>query len=106
MVRRVSNSAVIYRVRRNDDITNPLVAGYEVIRFGVPMIGEYGNAGRGRKVTISPVAPGAQYSITAWALFGNGRRSATPAVVYATTGEASECSRHITSPIYIDFWII
>ena len=53
------------------------------------MIGQYVNAGRGRKVTISPAVPGAQYRITAWAL-GNGRRSATPAVVNATTREAGQ----------------
>ena len=78
-----------YQVKRNDAITNALNAGYEVIRFGVPMIGEYVNTGRGRRVTISPAVPGAQYRITAWAL-GNGRRSATPAVVDVTTGETSE----------------
>ena len=53
------------------------------------MIGEYVNTGRGRRVTISPVVPGAQYRITAWAL-GNGRRSATPTVGSVSTGEASE----------------
>ena len=53
------------------------------------MIGQYMNTGRGRRVTISPAVPGAHYRITAWAL-GSGRRSATPAVVDATTGEASE----------------
>ena len=58
------------------------------------MIGEYVNAGRGRTVTISPAVPGAQYRITAWAL-GGGNRSATPAVVYVTTGKASECGRHV-----------
>ena len=52
------------------------------------MIGQYVNTGRGRRVTISPVVPGAQYRITAWAL-GDGRRSATPAVEYATTGSES-----------------
>ena len=92
MVSRVTNSAVEYHVQRNDDITGPLIAGYEVIRFGVPMIGEYVNAGTGRRVTISPAVPGAQYRITAWAL-SHSRRSATPAVVYATTGEASECGK-------------
>ena len=61
------------------------------------MIGQYVNTGRGRRVTITPVVPGAQYRyrITAWAL-GDGSRSATPAVVDvitiqvvdATTGEA------------------
>ena len=57
------------------------------------MIGEYVNTGRGRRVTISPAVPGAQYRITAGEL-GNGTRSATPAVEYATTGEASELSEH------------
>ena len=90
MVGRVTNSAVEYQVRRIDGITNaPLITGYEVTRFGVPMIGEYVYAGRGRGVIISPAVPGAQYRITAWAL-GDGRRSATPAVVDATTGEASQ----------------
>ena len=90
MVDKVTNSTVEYRVRRNDEITNaPLIIGYEVTRFGVPMIGEYVNTGRGSRVTISPAIPGAQYRITAWAL-GRGSRSATPAVVDATTGEASE----------------
>ena len=51
------------------------------------MIGQYVNTGRGRRVTISPVVPGAQYRIIAWAL-GDGRRSTTPSVVDATTGEA------------------
>ena len=85
-----ATKSVKYHVQRNDDITNPLITGYEVIRFGVPMIGEYVNAGVGRSVTISPAVTGAQYRITAWALLGEGRRSATPAVVYATTGKASE----------------
>ena len=53
------------------------------------MIGEYVNTGTGREVTISPAVPGVQYRITAWAL-GDGRRSASPAVVDATTGEASK----------------
>ena len=87
----VTNSAVTYQFRRNDNITKALITGYEVTRFGVPMIGEYVNAGRERNVTISAAVPGAQYRITAWALL-DGRRSATPAVVYATTGEASETS--------------
>ena len=85
-----TNLKVEYQVQRNNNITNPLIAGYEVIRFGVPMIGKYVNAGKGRRVTISPVVPGAQYRITAWALHNSGRRSVIPAVVYTTTGEASE----------------
>ena len=88
-----------YQVQRNDNITNPLIAGYEVIRFGVPIIGEYVNAGRGRRVTISPTVPGAQYRITAWALVGSDRRSVTSAVVYVTTGEASECGIYMYMPI-------
>ena len=59
------------------------------------MIGQYVNAGRGSRVAISPAVPGAQYRITAWALHGdNGRRSATPAVEYAITGEAGKCGKH------------
>ena len=74
-------------------MTNPLIAGYEVFRFGVPMIGEYDNEGSASTwttVAISPAVPGAQYRITAWALTGTGRRSATSAVEYVTPGEASE----------------
>ena len=67
-----------------------VIAGYEVTRFGVLIIGQYANTGRGSKVTISPVVQGAQYRITAWAL-GDGRRSATPAVVDATTMQAGQC---------------
>ena len=52
------------------------------------MIGQYVNV-KGRTVTISPAVPGTQYRITVWAL-GGGRRSATPAVVDATTKEASK----------------
>ena len=89
MVDRVTNSAVEYQVQRNDGITNLLITGYEVIRFGVPMIGEYANAGLGKRATISPAVPGARYRITAWTL-GNGTRSTTPAEEYAITGEASE----------------
>ena len=89
MVDRVTKSTVEYRVRRNDVISNKVIAGYEVILFKVPTIGQYVNTGSGSRVTISPAVPGAQYRITAWAL-GDGRRSATPAVVDATTGEAGE----------------
>ena len=59
------------------------------------MIGEYVNAGSGKNITISPAVPGAQYRITTWALTGDGsgsrKRSAGPAVVHATTEEASRC---------------
>ena len=95
MVDRVTNSTVEYQVRRNDGLTNaPLITGYEVTRFGVPMIGQYVHAGRRRRVTISPAVPGVQYRITAWAL-GDGR-SAASAVVDATTGEAGETQRMLT----------
>ena len=80
------------QVQRNDRITDAVITGYEVTRFGVPMIGQHVNTGKGRRVTISPAVPGAQYRITAWALGGDfhGARSATPAVAQATTGIASE----------------
>ena len=81
-----TNSQVDYETTAHGNATR-VIAGYEVTRFGVPMIGQYENTGRGSRVTISPAVPGAQYRITAWAL-GDGRRSATPAVVEATTGEA------------------
>ena len=67
MVDRVTNSAVGYRIQRNDDTTDAVITGYEVTRFGVPMIGEYVNTPRGSRVTISPAVPGAQYRITALA---------------------------------------
>ena len=84
---------VEYRVERSDNITTRVITGYEVLRFGVPMIGEYMNTGRGRRVMISPAVPGAQYRITAWALDSGTKRSATPAVKSVTTGGASE-GRH------------
>ena len=85
---------MVYQAQSSDNATTRVITGCEVIRFGVPMIGEYVNAGRGSAVTISRAVPGAQYRITAWAL-GDGRRSARPEVEYVTTGEASElCSIH------------
>ena len=85
-VTRVTSSQVEYETTAHGSATR-VIAGYEVTRFGVPMIGQYVNTGRGSRVRISPAVPGAQYRITAWAL-GDGRRSATPAVLDATTGEA------------------
>ena len=99
MVGTVTSSAVEYQAQRHDEKSDVLITGYEVIRFGVPMIGEYVNTGRGRRVTISPAVPGAQYRITAWATTGGNTRSAMPAVKKITTAEASECSRHITPVI-------
>ena len=89
----VTSTGVEYRVRSMDDATTRVIAGYEVTRFGVPMIGEYDNEGKAetqKRVTISPAVPGAQYRVTAWALDSGTRRSATPAVEGATTGEARE----------------
>ena len=95
-VTNVTSSQVVYETTAHGSATR-VIAGYEVFRFGVPLIGEYVNTGRWRRVTISPVVPGAQYRITAWAL-GNGRRSATPVVQIVTTGEASEfCIRSSAS---------
>ena len=99
MVDRVTESALEYQVQRNDKKTNAVIAGYEVIRFGVPMIGKYVNTGTGRGVTVSPAVPGAQYRITAWALIGNDRRSATSAVKSVTIGEASEAYVYIHSHV-------
>ena len=84
----VTSSQVVYETTAHGS-ANRVIAGYEVFRFGVPMIGEYVNTGRGMNVTISPAVPGAQYRITAWAL-GNGSRSATPAMESVTTEETSE----------------
>ena len=86
---RATNMSLWYGVERTDNVTTSLISGYEVFRFGVPMIGEYVNTSGGMNVPISPAVPGAQYRITAWAL-GNGSRSATPAVESVTTGEESE----------------
>ena len=85
----------MYTINRSNEIADPLISGYEVTRFVVPMIGEYVNTGTGRTVTISPAVPGAQYRITAWALTSDGRRSAIPAVEYVTTGEASETTTFV-----------
>ena len=87
----VTSSQVVYETTAHGNATR-IIATYEVIRFGVPMIGEYVNTGRGRRVTISPAVPGAQYRITAGEL-GDSTWSATPAVVNVTTREASELCR-------------
>ena len=84
----VTSSQVVYETTAHGSATR-VITGYEVFRFGVPMIGEYVNTGRGRRVTISPAVPGAQYRITAWAL-DDGTRSATLTMLNATTGEARE----------------
>ena len=93
-VNTATSTSVEYRVDKNDMATIRVITGYEVFRFGVTMIGEYVNTGRGRRVTISPAVPGAQYRITAWALGNGSRRSATPAVQSATTRGTSEWRLH------------
>ena len=81
-------------MNRSDTATIRVITGYEVFRFGVPMIGEYVNRRKGNPGTISPAVPGAQYRITAWALGGStspdNRRSEAPAVSINTIEEASE----------------
>ena len=87
-----ASTDVEYKFQRIGAATTRVITGYEVIRFGVTMIGQYVNNGPANTetlITISPAVPGAQYRITAWALGGD-TRSATPAVEYVTTGEASE----------------
>ena len=84
----VTSSQVVYETTANGSSAR-VITGYEVFRFGVPMIGEYVNTDRGRRVTISPAVPGAQYRITAWAL-GNGSRSEQLAVESVITEGASE----------------
>ena len=84
-----TSSTVKYSIDRNNLISGPLIAGYKVIRKGMAMIGKYVNTDTMVTETISPALPGSQYIVTAWAL-GNGKRSAMPAVVNVTTGDASE----------------
>ena len=87
-----ASTDVEYKFQSISAATTRVITGYEVIRFGVPMIGEYANKGNPEmetSITISPAVPGAQYRITAWAL-GDDTRSATPAVEYVTTEEAGE----------------
>ena len=81
-VTNVTSSQVVYETTAHSNATR-VIAGYEVTRFGVPMIGEYVNTGRGRRVTISPAVPGTQYRITAGEL-GDGTWSDTTEVVNAT----------------------
>ena len=84
------STSVEYTVERSDTHTTRVITGYDVFRFGVPMIREYVNTLRGMTVTINPAVPGAQYRITAWAFDDGTRRSATPAVKSASTREKSE----------------
>ena len=94
MVSRVTNSAVEYQTQTNDDRIDAVITGSKVLRFGVPMIGQYVNTGRGKRVTINPAVPGAQYRIIAWAL-GDGRRSAALAVEDVTIRDAGMSVLHM-----------
>ena len=78
-----------YVVDAVDKDTQFNVAHYQVLCFGVLMIGESVRGGTHSTITISPAVPGAQYRVAAWAL-GDGRRSAAPAVEKIVTEEASE----------------
>ena len=66
--------------------------GYHRLDLGVPVVGEYGNNGKGSSRTFSSLVPGAKYRITAWGFGGgdNRRRSQSPAVREVTTMELSE----------------
>ena len=90
-----TSTDVEYQVERSDTATIRVITGYEVFRFGVPMIGKYVNRRTQRTATISTVVPGAWYKIIAWAFSHtntnpNNKRSATPAVESASTREAGE----------------
>ena len=69
-----------------------VIIGYHRLCLGVPVVGEYGNNGKGKSRTFSSLVPGAKYRITAWGLGGGGdrRRSQSPAVREFTTMEQSE----------------
>ena len=75
-------------MKKSGGAINRLIAGYEVLRLGVPILGEYNSVRKRETVTISPALPGTLYRITAWGI-RNIRRSKIPAVESVTTGEAS-----------------
>ena len=89
-VNTATSTGVEYQVESRDTATTRVITGYEVFRFGAPMIGQYDNARTRMTVTISPVVPGAQYRIAAWALDSGTRRSAAPAVKIAIVKDKSE----------------
>ena len=70
------------------------IIGYHRLDFGVPVVGEYVNNGRGLSRTFSSLIPGAKYRITAWGLSGgmntDRKRSQSSAVREVTTMEQSE----------------
>ena len=93
----MNSAGMMYKVGGADRESYRTITGYEVIRYGVPMIGNYKNAGTGtsmKTVRISPVVPGAQYTITALQISGGSdmpkRRSAQTAVQAIATTIAGE----------------
>ena len=69
-----------------------VIIGYHRLDLGVPVVGKYGQNGKGSSRTFSSLVPGAKYRITAWGLGDSGdkRRSQSPAVREVTTMERSE----------------
>ena len=69
-----------------------VIIGYHRLDLGVPVVGEYGNNGRGSSRTFSSLVPGAKYRITVWGLGGDSdrRRSQSPAVREVTIMAKSE----------------
>ena len=84
---------VMYNIDSMNLEMGPLIVGYEVFRFGVPMRGEYDDVRTSRRVTISHLVPGTNYRIESWALSNDGRRSAAPAVENVETTEASKLTK-------------
>ena len=69
-----------------------VIIGYHRLDLGVPVVGEYGNNGRGSSRTFSSLVPSGKYRITAWGLgkADDRKRSQSPAVREVTTMEQSE----------------
>ena len=93
----MNGAGMMYKVGGADEGSYRTITGHEVIRYGVPMIGNYKNAGTGTSMKtgkISPVVSGAQYTITALQISGGSdvpkRRSAQTAVQAITTTVAGE----------------
>ena len=72
-----------------------VIIGYHRLDLGVPVVGEYGNNGKGSSRTFRSLVPGAKYRITAWGLGGssNRKRSQSPAVREVTTMERGQLFR-------------
>ena len=69
-----------------------VIIGHHRLDLGVPVVGVYGNNGKGSSRTFSSLVPGAKYRITAWGLGGTDdrRSSQSPAVREITTMEKSK----------------